>query len=105
MDISIVIVGCYGLFTLIGGLIGYLKARSRASLTAGTISGLLLVACAYWMRRGEPMAWFGSLAIALALGLRFFGTWRKKRRLMPDLLMVMWSIAVLVVVGLRLLRS
>ena len=33
----------FGLFTLLGGLMGYLKANSIASLVAGGISGALLI--------------------------------------------------------------
>lgn len=51
----------FGLLTIFGGLMGYLKANSMASLIAGGISGLLLV-----------VAWYllpGQLNAGLILGL------------------------------------
>ena len=103
--IAVMVVLVHGLFSLAGGTIGYLKARSAASLVAGAGSGALLLGCAYGMAQGHRMAMAGSLIIALALGGRFLGTWRKNRRVMPDLLMVLCSFATIVAVGLVLLTS
>jgi len=46
MAVAPIVVGSYGLFSLIGGVIGYVKANSRPSLVAGTVSGLFLLGCA-----------------------------------------------------------
>ena len=43
MNLAITVVAFYGMFNLVGGGIGYLKAKSRASLIAGSISGILLL--------------------------------------------------------------
>ena len=102
MSLSAWVVGIYGVFTLSGGVIGYLKAKSHASLVAGSIAGMILLACAYGMGRGSTIAAIVSLLIAALLGGRFAGTWRRTHRLMPDLLMVMLSLATLVSVSLGL---
>ena len=105
MEIAVWVVGVYGVFTLVGGIIGYVKAKSRASLIAGGICGLALIACAKGMAYGDSLggiASFGALLIALVLGTRFFMTWRRTRRLMPDLLMMIFSMATLAAVGLAL---
>ena len=99
MSIAAVVVGLYGAFSLIGGVIGYLKAKSQASLVAGSVSGVLLLACAYGIHQGHRTAAVGALLIALALGGRFAGTWRRTHRLMPDLLMVLLSLATVATVG------
>jgi len=104
MNIAVTVVACYGIFSGVGGVMGYLKAKSKASLIAGSISGALLLLCAYGIGKGSRSALFGSCAIALALGARFFGTWLKKRRFMPDLFMVLLSAATLITVGLLLRR-
>ncbi len=101
---AVVVVALYGLFSLIGGLIGYLKAKSTASLVAGALSGVLLLLCAYGIGQGSRIALLGSLVIACALGARFVGTWLKRRRIMPDLLMVLLSAATLVAAGAVLLK-
>ena len=93
MTLAVGITGLYGAFSIAGGIIGYVKARSTASLIAGTMSGALLLLCAAGMSQGRPVATWGSLAIAAALGARFLGTWLKTRRVMPDLIMVLFSAA------------
>ena len=98
------IVTIYGVFSLVGGVIGYVKARSLASLMAGSLSGAILLVCAYGIGQGSRTALIGSALVALLLGGRFVGTWRKKRRLMPDLIMVVLSGATLITVGLSLVK-
>ena len=102
MSVATIVAGLYGVFSLVGGVIGYLKAKSLASLVAGSVSGALLLACAYGMHQGSRAASTGALLIALALGGRFAGTWRRTHRLMPDLLMVLLSLATIAAVGARL---
>ena len=94
----------YALFTLIVGMIGYKKAGSKASLTAGLVSGLVMGICAYGMNQGSRAASLTALAVALLLGLRFVGTGLKKRPVMPDVLMVFFSAATLIAVGLECIR-
>ena len=103
MDVTIVVVIAYGLFCLVGGIIGYAKAKSRASLIAGIISGIVLFVSAYGMTEGIRIASFVVLIAAVLLGVRFLKTWMKTRRLMPDLLMILLSLVTLIVVGLDML--
>ncbi len=104
MNVAATVVAVYGVFSLVGGTIGYLKAKSLASLIAGSLSGALLLLCAYGIGQESRIALLGSLVIAFALGARFFGTWLKKHRVMPDLLMVLLSTATLLAAGAVLLR-
>ena len=104
MNWAITVVAFYGIFNLVGGGIGYLKAKSRVSLIAGSISGGLLLFCAYGIGHGSRAALLGSLAIAFVLGARFLGTWLKNRRVMPDLLMILFSAAALLAAGVLLAR-
>ena len=103
MVLAIVI--AFGIFNLAGGLIGFLKAGSKASLIAGSLAGIVLLLCAYGMTEGNSLAPIASLIVALLLGGRFFGTWMKNRRVMPDLLMILFSAAVVILVGLKLGRG
>ena len=103
MSIAAVVVGLYGAFSLLGGVIGYVKAKSQASLVAGSVSGTLLLVCAYGIHQGNRAAAVSTLLIALALGGRFASTWRRTHRVMPDLGMVLFSLATLAAVGVHLL--
>ena len=89
MNVAAAVVALHGIFSITGGVIGYLKAKSKASLIAGSISGALLLLCAYGIGQGNRMALLGVLAVAFALGARFLNTWLKHRRVMPDALMVL----------------
>ena len=102
MSLAVWVVGIYGLFSLVGGMIGYLKAKSQASLIAGSLSGVSLFACAYGIMHESRVAALVSLVIAALLGGRFVGTWRRTHRVMPDLLMVVLSLATIVTVSLGL---
>ena len=81
----------YGVLVLAGGILGYRKAHSHASLVSGSISGALLLAAAILSVAGN--AWGKRLAMATAalLLLFFAARWLKGRRFMPAGLMVLSS--------------
>ncbi len=99
MNLAVWVVAVYGMVSLVGGVIGYVKAKSTASLVAGTVSGAILVACANGMQRGSALAAGGSLLVAVLLVGRFLGTWQRNRRVMPDLIMVVLGLATLIAGG------
>ena len=102
MSVAVWIVGIYGVFSLVGGIIGYIKAKCQASLLAGSLSGVSLLTCAYGIMHESRLAALVSLVIAALLGGRFVGTWCRTHRVMPDLLMVVLSLATIVTVSLGL---
>ncbi len=94
MTLAQTVILIYGIFTFIGGVIGFLKAKSKASLIAGGISGIVLLICAIGIRdsKGEVTSpLLIALAISLILGIRFFKTWKLKKKWMPDLIMLVLS--------------
>ena len=96
-----IVVIAYGLFSLVGGVIGYVKAKSKASLIAGSISGIVLLGCAYGFTQGVRACYWVSLTVALLLGIRFSKKWVVTRRVMPELLMMILSALTFIVVGLQ----
>jgi len=98
------IVAVFGIFNLIGGIIGYVKVKSVPSLVAGVLSGVILLFSAYGIAGGSRAAAISALIISLLLGGRFLGTWIKKRKVMPDLLIVILSAATLLAVGVSLVK-
>jgi uncharacterized membrane protein (UPF0136 family) len=61
----------YGVVSLVGGIIGYVKANSVESLIAGGISGILLLVCAGLVFRKSCVALGCIIAVSIAL-LTFF---------------------------------
>ena len=57
----------YGIISLLGGLIGYFQAGSKASLISGGISGLLMLICSYFMAQG--LQWASIIAGVITLML------------------------------------
>ena len=98
MLFPVIVVIAYGIFCEIGGVIGYVKAKSTASLIAGSLSGLVLFGCAWLLNQGNRAGAIGSLAVAVLLGGRFLMAWMRTKRLMPDLLMIAWSAATIAAV-------
>ena len=103
MGMAAAAVAAFGLFTLVGGIIGYVKAQSRISLVSGSISGLLLWACALGIAQQSLFAAIVSIVITLLLGGRFANQWHRSRKLMPDLLMVIFSTATLLALAAGLI--
>ena len=79
----------YAVLVLVGGIIGFVKANSRASLIAGLVSAALLGASAGLVAFGSARwgAGLGGLA-ALALIGRFLPAFLKTRKVMPAGLVV-----------------
>lgn len=79
----------YAVLVLVGGIIGFVKANSRASLIAGLVSAALLGVSAGLVASGSARwgAGLGALA-ALALIGRFLPAFRKTRKVMPAGLVV-----------------
>jgi uncharacterized membrane protein (UPF0136 family) len=65
------ITALYGLISLGGGILGYQLKGSTASLVAGGIAGLLLLACAAGVFRQPVWSLVGAIIVALALLGRF----------------------------------
>lgn len=88
----------YGLLTLVGGIIGYRQAGSRAS---GGISGALLILLGIVQAAG--VSWAKGLAALItgALVAVFIVRWIKTRKPMPALLMILAGLASLVMMSLR----
>jgi uncharacterized membrane protein (UPF0136 family) len=71
--LALVVAALYGVVTLAGGVIGYVKANSTASLIAGGIFGVLLLLCAAGMLRYPTLSLVSSTILALLLLGKFGG--------------------------------
>ncbi len=86
----------YGILTIIGGLMGYLQAKSTMSLVSGGVSGLLILLSAFALLKGKAFGYYGIIALALLLavffGMRFFQGFK----FMPAGLMLTLSVITLI---------
>jgi uncharacterized membrane protein (UPF0136 family) len=88
---SVIILWIYIVLLLAGGLMGFIKARSKISLVTSSIFGLLLALCATGVIRPFNIAEILVGLLLLVFGIRF----AKGRKFMPSGLMLGLSAAVL----------
>lgn len=91
MEVAVAIVTLHGLVSAVGGVIGYVKAKSLASLAAGGLAGAMFLLSAYGMAGGHRSAAVLAAVVAVALGVRFLVSWPRTRRVFPDLIMLVLS--------------
>ncbi|HAA29135.1 MAG TPA: hypothetical protein DCE56_17335 [Cyanobacteria bacterium UBA8553] len=95
----------YAVVVLLGGVMGYLKAKSKVSLFAGIGSGIGLI-ISWFIFRQEPLVGLGlATLIALLLVIVFIIRFFRTRSFMPSGLMTVFSIAATAVFVVGLLDS
>ncbi|CAN5677575.1 hypothetical protein BH11MYX4_BH11MYX4_54420 [soil metagenome] len=94
----------FGVLTIAGGVMGFVKAKSRPSLIAGTISGGLLLAAGYLVGTSGRLGLLLGLGVSAALAARFVTTYRKSKKVMPAGVMAVLGIAGMVLTILALTR-
>ena len=94
----------FGVLTIAGGVMGYVKAQSRASLIAGSSAGGLLLLAGYLVGASGRLGLFLGLGVSAALAFRFVMTFRKSGKVMPAGLMAVLGIVGVAVTVLALVR-
>ncbi len=97
MKFSAWVVCIYALLIFLGGMIGYYQAHSLPSLIAGTLSAILLFACAWGMFKNSALAYTFALALILALALFFGYRFTLTGKFMPSGMMTLMSIFALAI--------
>ena len=92
----------FGVVTIAGGVMGFVKANSRASIIAGSIAGALLLGAGYLASTGSRAGAVLGLVVSVALAGRFGGAFAKTRQAMPAGVMLALSIVGVVVTALAL---
>lgn len=96
--VGLVVLIIYAVLLIVGGVIGFVKARSRPSLIAGTVSGVIAIGCAALSGIYDAAIGF-SLALALAIVLFLFFGYRavSARKFMPAGMLAILSVLVIAV--------
>lgn len=97
MNLPMIATLIYGILLLIGGIMGYVSARSKPSLISGVVSGLLLLVSGMlqWQQisAGLVLAQIITIVLAVVFAVRLW----KTRKFMPAGLMLVVSVATLVI--------
>lgn len=95
MNLSIVAAISYGVLSIVGGIFGYVKSQSKASIISGSISGALLIAAGIAQLQGFAWGQTAGIAIAGLLVVVFIVRLVKTKKFMPAGLMIIAGLATL----------
>ncbi|MEH2254413.1 TMEM14 family protein [Nostoc sp.] len=95
MNLSIIAAFAYGILAIVGGIIGYIQAKSKVSLLSGSISGLLLILAAYFQLQGQTWGSIVAVLVTAVLVVVFGFRLAKTHKFMPAGLMTILGILAL----------
>jgi uncharacterized membrane protein (UPF0136 family) len=95
----------FGILTIAGGIIGYVKAGSTISLVAGSISGVLLFIAAWLMPEQEAAGLIMAAVVSLLLAGQFVPKFFRTFKIMPAGLMSVLSVIGIIVAIAAWLRK
>ena len=96
----------FGALTILGGVIGFVKAGSKASLIAGGVSGALILVAAWLVMSGKAQAGLIlGLVISTLLAARFLPAFLKTKKPMPAGMMAVLSMIGTVLSVLALVKK
>jgi uncharacterized membrane protein (UPF0136 family) len=94
----------YGALTILGGLMGYLKAGSVISLVSGGIAGVLLIVAACLLSSQPVAGLILALVVSLLLAGRFVPGFFSTGKVMPAGIMALLSVIGIVFGVIALLK-
>jgi uncharacterized membrane protein (UPF0136 family) len=82
----------FGLLTIAGGIIGYVKAGSVPSIVAGAITGVLLLVAAFLLPEHQALGLGTALIVSLLLAGYFIRKYLQTGTVMPAAIMSVLSV-------------
>ena len=92
MELTKVYFILFGVLTIAGGIVGYVKAGSVASIIAGSITGVLLLVAAFLLAEHRGAGLATALVISLLLAVQFVPKFLQTGRAMPAGMMSILSV-------------
>ena len=105
MDATQIYFFVFGALTIIGGVIGYVKAQSVPSIIAGTITGLLLLLAGYLLPQNRTAGLVTAFIVSLLLAAQFLPKFIRTGKVMPAGLMSILSVIGIVVAIMAWLKK
>jgi uncharacterized membrane protein (UPF0136 family) len=82
----------FGILTIAGGIVGYVKAGSVASIVAGSITGVLLLVAAFLLPEHHTVGLATAFVVSLLLAAQFVPKFLRTGRVMPAGMMSILSV-------------
>jgi uncharacterized membrane protein (UPF0136 family) len=87
----------FGVLTIAGGMVGYVKAGSIASIIAGSVTGVLLLVAAFLLPEYHAAGLATAFIVSLLLAAQFVPKFLRTGRVMPAGIMSILSVIGLIV--------
>jgi len=87
----------FGILTIAGGVIGYVKAASVPSIVAGSITGVLLLVAAFLLPEHHAVGLATAFIVSLLLAAQFVPKFVRTGRVMPAGMMSILSVIGIIV--------
>jgi len=92
MEVAKIYFIVFGALTIAGGVVGYVKAGSVASIIAGSITGVLLLVAAFLLPEHRAIGLATAFIISLLLAAQFVPKFIQTGRVMPAGMMSILSV-------------
>lgn len=92
MEATKIYFGVFGVLTIAGGVVGYVKAGSVASIIAGAITGVLLLVAAFLLPEHRAIGLATAFIVSLLLAAQFVPKFIRTGRVMPAGMMSILSV-------------
>ena len=105
MKVTSIIVYAFGILIGLGGIFGYVKSGSQASLISGFAFGIALIVSGYFMSKGMILAQYFALVLTFLLDALFTYRFAKTLHFFPAGFLSIASLAVLIIIALKIRRT
>lgn len=92
LEVAKISVIAFAVIVIAGGIMGYVKAKSKASLISGLVSGIALVGCFIAAQSALKGGLMGALVVSSLLTVVFIIRYIKTKKFMPAGMMLICSV-------------